>query len=123
MRQTLAVAAGAGVAAVGALILGEYELNGLVAPTAALLFGLAVAEGALLVTRQVTAPVALAAGLWAAGGMVWSSWIAAGRDWSFVPGLRWAVVPLAAVAAWWWVRSSGRRAGDSRPETARTPDG
>jgi hypothetical protein len=116
MRHLLGVAAAVIAAAFGGLVLGEYELKGAMLVVAAALFGLAVAEVLVAASRRATpAHAALAAALTAAG-FAWSSWIQAGRDWHFVTGVRWAGVPIGAVAAAVWVRSSGRRAGGSPAE-------
>ena len=113
--------AGVAVSALGALILGEYELNGVMPIVAGVLFGLAVAEATVAVARDTRLRLAIVAGVVAAAGLVWSSWIAAGRDWDFVSGARWSAVPIGAVAAAVWVRSSGRREADSPDEPSRTP--
>jgi hypothetical protein len=116
MRHLLGVVAACVAGAFGALVLGEYELTGAMVVVAAVLFGLAIGE-VLVAVSQRTSPLhaALAGGL-TAGAFVWSSWIQAGRDWGYVSGLRWAGVPVGAVAAALWVRSSGRRAAGSPAE-------
>jgi hypothetical protein len=115
MRHLLGVAAATFAAVFGALVLGEYELQGAMAVLAAVLFGLAIAEAFVAVGRSATnADAAVAAGL-SALAFVWSAWIAAGRAWSYVPDIRWAGVPIAAAAAALWIRSSARRAADRPP--------
>lgn len=121
MRHLLALLAGVAVAVLGALILGEYELRGVMPVVAGVLFGLAVAEAIVAVGRDVRIELAIAAAVLAAGGLVWSSWIAAGRDWDFVSGARWSAAPIGAAAAALWVRSSGRREADSPDEPSQTP--
>ena len=121
MRPLLALVAGVAVAALAALILGEYELNGIMPVVAGVLFGLAVAEAVVAIGRDTRIELAIAAAVFAAAGLVWSSWIAAGRDWDFVTGARWSAAPIGAVAAFLWVRSSGRREADSPDEPSRTP--
>lgn len=121
MRHLLAVAAGVAVAVVGALILGEYELRGPMAVIAGVLFGLAVAEAIAAVARDAAPRYSLVAAGLAAAGFVWAAWIAAGRVWGFVPGLRWVAAAVAAVAAALWLRSSGRREAGSPDEPSRTP--
>ena len=115
MRNLLGVAVAAGAAALGALILGEYELGGATAFVAAVLYGLAVAEVLVTAGRVSGAVFAGAAAALVAAGFAWSSWIAAGRDWAFVSDVRWAALPVGALGAALWVRSSGRRAADSPP--------
>ena len=121
MRHLLALFVGAVVAALGALILGEYELRGLMTVVAGVLFGLAVAEAMVAVGRAIRIELVIGAAVFAAAGMVWSSWIAAGRDWAYVSGARWGAAAIAAVAAALWVRSSGRREADSPSEPSQTP--
>ena len=116
MRHLLGVAAAVLAATFGALVLGEYELTGAMGVIAPVLFGLAVAEVLVAAARRADWAHAVLAGGLAGAGFAWSAWIQAGRDWGFVTGLRWAGVPLAAVAAAGWVRSSGRRAADSPAE-------
>jgi hypothetical protein len=116
MRHVLGVAAATAAAVLGALILGEYDLSGLTAFVAAVLFGLAVAEVLVSVGRVSGLGYAVLAAALAGAGFAWAAWIFAGRDWDFVSGVRWAALPVGAVAAAAWVRSSGRRGGDTPPE-------
>jgi hypothetical protein len=116
MRHILGVVAATLAAAFGGLVLGEYELKGAMVVVAAALFGLAVAEVLVAVSRQTDLLHAALAGVLTGLGFGWSSWIQAGRDWDFVTGARWVGVPVAAAAAALWVRSSGRRAADSPAE-------
>ena len=107
--------AGAATSAAGAVILGEYELEGLTPIVAGLLFGLIVGEVVTAVGRHRDVPAAAASAAVAALGMVWGAWLSTGpdEDWSFVPGPAWAGVALAAVAALLWVRTPGRRGAGS----------
>ena len=111
------MAVGAVATALGAVILGEYQLDGLTPLVAGALFGLILAELVTAVARSRDPAIAGACALLAAGGMTWGSWLSTGpdEDWSFVPGLAWVGVALAAAAAVVWVKSPGRRAGGSRP--------
>ncbi|HEX2040069.1 MAG TPA: hypothetical protein VHF47_10105 [Acidimicrobiales bacterium] len=106
MRLALAVLAGAAVASLAALILGEYELVGWTPYLAGIAFGLVVAEVLTTVGRRSGAVPAVPAVVLAAGGMVWAAWISSGRDWSYVPGGAWTGVALAAAcgAGWAWRR-------------------
>ena len=113
MRHLLGVVGAVAAAVFGGLVLGEYELKGAMVVVAAALFGVAVAEVLVAVSRQSGLAHAGLAGVVTGLGFAWSSWIQAGRDWGFVTGLRWAGVPIGAVAAALWVRSSGRRAAGS----------
>jgi ABC-type Mn2+/Zn2+ transport system permease subunit len=116
MRHLLGVVTAAAAAAFGGLVLGEYELKGAMVVVAAVLFGLAVAEVLVAIARRTGPVEATLAGVLTALGFAWSSWIQSGRDWEFVSGVRWLGVPIGVVAAAAWVRSSGRRAVDSRAE-------
>jgi hypothetical protein len=115
MRQAVAVLAGAATAAVGALILGEYELQGVMAVVAGLLFGIAVAEVMVAVASGPGIPLGLVGGALAGAAMAWSGWIAAGRTWHYFGTARLVALGVSALAAPLWVRSSGRRAPDSSP--------
>lgn len=120
MRLVLALAAGAAVTALGAVMLGEYELVGVTPYVAAVLFAVVIAELLRSLARQVSpAVVAGAAGL-SAIGLLWAAWIQAARDWSYVPGSTWASVALGAAVAAAWVRSSARR-GASTPSDRPPP--
>lgn len=114
MRRILALAAAAAVAAAGGLILGEYALTGLTPVVAGLLFGLVVAEVAVVAGKGRDTVTAAAAAAFAAAGMVWAAWISSGRDWDYVPGVAWVGVALAAAAALWWIKNPGRPAAGSR---------
>ena len=116
MRHLLGVGAAIVAAAFGGLVLGEYELTGAMVVVAAGLFGLAVAEVLVAASGRAGLGHAALAGVLTALGFAWSSWIQSGRDWAFVTGARWAGVPIGAIAAALWVRSSGRRAAGSPSE-------
>lgn len=110
MRQLLAVLAAAAAAALGALILGEYEMTGSTPYVEGVLFGLVVAELVITIAKPRPSPLAMAAAAAApAAGMVWAAWISSGRDWDYVPDAAWIGVVLAAVAAALWVRQSRGR--------------
>jgi hypothetical protein len=115
MRQAVAVLVGAGVAAVAALILGEYELKGVMALVAGVLFGIVIAEVMVAVDKHPSTIVAILSGVYSAIAMAWSGWIAAGRTWHFFGRGRWIALVVAAVVAPLWVRSAGRRVPDTEP--------
>jgi hypothetical protein len=111
MRHVLAAAVAVAASALGALILGEYELAGTTPFVAGVLFGLVVAELVLTVAKPRPEPVAAVAAVAAPGlAMVWAAWISAGRTFRFVPHGAWAGVVLASAAAAFWLRSGRRRA-------------
>lgn len=120
MRPFLAGVACTLTAGLGALILGEYALVGLMALVAGGLFGLVVAEVGLAAGGRRGDPatgtvVALAAPLTTALGLVWAAWISSGRDWSYLPTEAWAAVGVGALAARLWLRGPRRRATGSPP--------
>ncbi|MFP5317927.1 MAG: hypothetical protein ACLGI2_06475 [Acidimicrobiia bacterium] len=107
MRRTLALAAAAAVAALEALILGEYPFEGVTVLAAAVIFGLFVAEAARAVARRAEPVLGIGCGVLAGAAMVWSAWIATGHDLSFLGPAGWAAVPIATAVA-------GLRAGRER---------
>jgi hypothetical protein len=113
MRLVLALLAAAATAAVGAVIIGEYQLSGLTGVIAGALFGLAIAEVVLTVSgpdARDALPVALGgAAVLTAAGLVWAAWISAGHDWGFVPTGLWIGVVVGVVVSPWWVRSGVQR--------------
>ena len=117
MRPALALVAGAATAAFGAVVLGEYQLAGITGIIAGALFGLAVAEVVLTVGGPGLAnilTIAMAAvAAFAAAGLVWSAWISAGHDWSYVPTGGWIGVAVGAAVGPVWLRSGVRRAAAS----------
>lgn len=117
MRLLVALAVGGAVTAVGAVILGEYELDGLTPVIAGVLFGLVVAEIVSVVARRRDIVVGAASAALSAAGLVWAAWISSGEDWSFVPDMAWVGVALAAAAALLWLRTPGRRGAGTPRET------
>lgn len=109
MRLVLALAVGAAVTAAGAVILGEYELEGATPLIAGALFGLVLAEIVSGVAGRRDMAVAVPCAALAAGGLVWAAWISSGEDWSFVPTMAWVGTGVAAAAALVWLRTPGRR--------------
>ncbi len=108
MRLILALAAAAGVGALGALILGEYEFKGITILATGVIFGLFIAEAALAVNRRAGAGLGAGAGLIGLAAMTWGAWITTFHHLSVLPGAGWAAVILTGAAA-------GLRAGWSRP--------
>lgn len=110
LRALLGLACGAAIAAVGALMLGEYEFTGLLPIVAGPLFGLVVGEVVVGVGRLRSAPVALGAAVVAFGGVLWAGWIDSSEGVEPLRGLVWVAAALAAAVA--LVRTVGlRRAG------------
>lgn len=117
MRRVPGLLAGAAAAAVGALILGEYELTGFTPVVAGILFGLIVAELVTVVGKARDVVTAAVSAALAAGGLLWAAWIFAAHDWDYVPRGAWVGAALAAAAAFLWIRTPGRRAAGTRRGT------
>jgi hypothetical protein len=115
VRQLVALLAGAASAALGALILGEYEMRGATPVIAGLLFGVVVAEVVLAVGRSRGPGAVVGSALLASGGLVWAAWISVRHRGTGFPTGGWAAAGLGAVTAAAWIRSSGRRGAGSRP--------
>lgn len=113
-----AVVAALLVAALGAVIVGEYELAGGRALVTGVVFGVAVAEVIATVVRQGADDPRLlgASALVTEAGLVWGTWISTGHRLDLASGAAWGGLVLGTVAAPLWLRSAGRRG-------ARIPDG
>ncbi len=120
-----AVLAALVVAALGAVILGEYELAGARPLLAGVLFGVAVAEVITSVARSVDGDVRLlaASALVTEAGLVWATWISTGHELDLASGTAWLGIVLGSVASPLWLRSAGRRGERSLDGTAPTPVG
>jgi hypothetical protein len=116
MRQLLALVAGAAVAALGGLILGEYPFTGVTPYVAGLLFGLVVAEVVVTVSRRRNLVVGVGSALCTVGGLGWAVWISSGRGVAPIQGGAWAGLVIGGVVA--LLRGSVTRA--TRP-TERNP--
>ena len=124
VRQPVpAVIVTAAVAALGAVILGEYELTGARPLYAGVIFGLAVGEALATLLRRHDRYLLAAAALLAEAGLVWATWISTGRDLGLAAGTAWAGVVLGAVAAPLWLTSAGRRGARNPDEPAPAPGG
>lgn len=99
VRATAGLVVAAVVAALGGLILGEYQFEGWLPVVAGVLFGLVVAEVAVGVGRRRTWPVGAACGLLAAGGLLWAGWISAGEGLGPIPGGAWLAAGIALGAS------------------------
>ena len=119
VRQALAIVAGAALALVGAVVLGEYDLRGTTVVVGFPLYGMAVAELALAAGRRLAPATLVALALVVAAGLSLALWIAFGhfRNDFRPPVLSWAMVVVAAAItlAWGWSGSRRRRnAGAAR---------
>ncbi len=107
-RALLGVLLGGAAAALGALILGEYEFTGSLPWVAGPLFGLVIGEVVVEAGGSRHLAVALAAAALSFGGIAWAGWIDSTRGLEPVKGAVWASAALAAVAA--LLRTAGVRA-------------
>jgi hypothetical protein len=115
-RRLAAVILTAAAAALGALILGEYDLAGVTPYVAGVLFGLAIAEVTLTVGRDARVWAATMSAALAVGGWLWAAWISTGEGVAPMRLGSWLGAVVAAVVAFGWVRWSGKRGGTSRAE-------
>jgi hypothetical protein len=118
VRTVLAVLAGAAVAALGALILGEYPFTGLIIVGAAVILGLFVAEANLAVSRQPGPAGAGACGVLTGCGLIWAAWISTGHELAQLATVGWVAVAAGAATA--AIRAGWRRAADSQRTKSRT---
>jgi hypothetical protein len=119
VRQVLALVAATLLAALGAVVLGEYPLEGTTVLIGFPLYGIAVGEVALAIAKRL-APVTLAAvAAVVAGGLAWALWISFGHFRNDVtpPVLSWVMVGAAVLAAvlWGWPRRRRHGRGDADP--------
>jgi hypothetical protein len=96
LRAVLGVGCGAAAAALGALILGEYEFTGLLPFVAGPLFGLVIGEVVVGVGRVRSMLVAGLVGAVAFAGIAWAGWIDSSEGVEPVKGLVWVAALLAA---------------------------
>jgi hypothetical protein len=104
-RPLVGLLCAAAAAALGALMLGEYEFTGSLPYVAGPLFGLVIGEIVVGVGRSRAVLVALAAGGLAFGGIAWAGWIDSTQGLEPVKGLAWVAAGLAAVTA--FLRTTG----------------
>ena len=119
VRESLAVLAGAAVAVVAALVLGEYGFDGWAVLGSGLLTGLFVAEAIVAVARSGSRRLAVAAALLGAGSLLATGWISTGHQLGTVAWKGWAAVALAAAAGAIRARPPAAARG-SRPAPAAT---
>src|SRR5687768_18420451 len=109
-RAVVGLLLAAVAAALGALILGEYEFAGTLPWVAGPLFGLVIGEVVAGVGRSRHVAVAAVAAALSFGGIAWAGWIDSTQGIEPVKRLVWLSASLAAVAA--LLRTAGfRRVG------------
>jgi hypothetical protein len=96
-RTLLGLLCGAVVAAIGALILGEYEFSGALPWFAGPLFGFVVGEAVVTVGRSRSMAVGAVTALLALGGITWAGYISSGDGLTPITTLAWVAAGLAAV--------------------------
>lgn len=106
-RAPLGLLCAAAAAALGALILGEYEFSGTLPFVAGPLFGLVIGEVVVGVGRTRAVVAGLLAAALAFGGIAWAGWIDSTQGVEPVKGLVWVAAGLAAGAA--LLRTTGLR--------------
>ncbi len=99
LRAALGVLCGVATAALGALILGEYEFTGSLPFAAGPLLGLAIGEVTVGVGRVRTVPMAVVAAALGFGAITWAGWISSGEGLEPIKPLVWVAAVLAAVTA------------------------
>ncbi len=114
MRQVVAVLAGAVLAFIGAVVLGEYVLRGVTALVGFPLYAVAVAELTVAIGRRLSLAALAALAAVVATGLSWALWISFGHFRNDVqpPLLSWAMVGVAVVVALAWGRPRRRRAAE-----------
>jgi hypothetical protein len=98
-RTLLGLLCGAVVAALGALILGEYEFSGTLPWFAGPLFGFVVGEAVVTAGRTRSMVVGAVTAMLSLAGITWAAYISSGDGLSPIPTLAWVAAGLAAVAA------------------------
>lgn len=114
MRAVLAVIAAAAVAAVGALLLGEYNFSGWPIFAGCVLLGLFVSETVVSAGGRRGPQAGAVSALLAGAGLTWGAWISSGRELSQLPSEGWIAVGLGAAAAGLMALSPWRAGGNRR---------
>ena len=108
IRPILGLVVGALVCAIGALILGEYEFNGVTPVGAGLLFGLVISEIVLEVGARRHPIIGLLSAAMVAGALAWAGYVSSGEGLRPFPNGAWVAMAFGAVAA--GIRTGGWRA-------------
>ena len=99
MRVTLSLVAGAVVAYVAALMLGEYAFEGTAVIGAGLVLGLFVSEAVTAVARRRSVLLAGAGAVFTVAGLLGAAWITTDQRLSTVDWQGWLAVAVGAAAA------------------------
>jgi len=115
-RALLGLVLGGATAALGALILGEYEFTGSLPWVAGPLFGLVIGEVVVGAGRSRHPLVAAIAAALAFAGIAWAGWIDSTEGVAPIKGLVWVSAALAAAAAYFRTAGlPGRRVPSDDP--------
>ena len=90
---------GALVCAIGALILGEYEFNGVTPVGAGVLFGLVISEIVLEIGARRHPIIGLLSAAMVAGALAWAGYVSSGEGLRPFPNGAWVAMACGAVAA------------------------
>ena len=104
-RALLGVVLGGATAALGALVLGEYEFTGTLPWVAGPLFGLVIGEVVVGVGKSRHPLVGAAAAAVSFAGIAWAGWIDSTQGVEPVKSLVWVSAGLAAATA--YLRTAG----------------
>ncbi len=115
MRPALGIVCAALAAALGALILGEYEFSGATPIGAGLLFGLVISEIVIEVGATRSPVIGVISAAIVAGALGWAGYVSSGEGLRPFPTGAWVAMAVGAVAA--GVRTGGWR----RPPASVTP--
>lgn len=113
MRQAVALGASAAVAALAALIVGEYDLSLGSAIAAGVLAGLAIAETARAIDPRAPRSRWWVLAALGAGSLLWAGWIAVHHRDEGLPSWAWAGAVAAAGAVTVRSRAGAARSGGS----------
>lgn len=108
-RVALALVVAGLVAALGALMLGEYEFTGGLPFMVGPLFGLAIGEVVAAIGRAKTVLVGALTGAVCFGGMMWIGWIDSSNGVEPLHPVIWPSAGLAAVAGYLRIAGLPRR--------------
>lgn len=97
MRTVLAVVAGAVLAAVAAVILGEYSFSGWVPWVAGVAVPVAVGETAALIAGRQPPALWVAISVLSAGGLAWGAWLSQGHGLAPISVGGWTAIALGAL--------------------------
>jgi len=104
-RVALGLLSAAGAAALGAVMLGEYELTGLLPYAVGPLFGLVIGEVVVSIGGCRAPAIGFGAAALAFGGVVWAGWIDSSGGLAPIKPQVWVAAALAAGAT--GLRASG----------------